>query len=92
MERAEIGGRILRTATGEERKRSSLSFQSLRHSFVSALANAGVAPDLRQKLAGHSDLKSHARYSHHEIDAMRSAVATVPFRCETPRGVDYLDF
>jgi integrase len=78
MEQAQIGGRILRAATGQGRKQSSLSFHSLRHSFVSALANAGVAPDLRQKLAGHTDLKSHARYSHHEIQAMRSAVATVP--------------
>ena len=78
MEQAQIGGRILRAATGQGRKQSSLSFHSLRHSFVSALANAGVASDLRQKLAGHTDSKSHARYSHHEIDAMRSAVATVP--------------
>ena len=30
------------------------------------------------KLAGHTDSKSHARYSHHEIDAMRSAITTVP--------------
>jgi integrase len=78
MEKAEIGGRILRAATGKGRKQSSLSFHSLRHSFVSALANAGVAPDLRQKLAGHTDSKSHARYSHHEVDAMRSAIAKVP--------------
>lgn len=76
MERAQIGGRILRAATGQGRKQSSLSFHSLRRGFVSALANAGVASDLRQKLAGHTDSKSHARYSHHEIDAMRSAIAT----------------
>lgn len=78
MQQAKIGGRILRAATGKGRRQSSLSFHSLRHSFVSALANAGVAPDLRQKLAGHTDSKSHARYSHHEVDAMRSAIATVP--------------
>jgi integrase len=78
MMRAEIGGRILRDAKGQGRKQSSLSFHSLRHSFVSALANAGVASDLRQKLAGHTDSKSHARYSHHEVDAMRSAIAMVP--------------
>ena len=78
MEKAKIGGRALRATTGKGRKQSSLSFHSLRHSFVSALANAGIAPDLRQKLAGHTDSKSHARYSHHEIDAMRSAIKTVP--------------
>jgi hypothetical protein len=50
MHEAKIGGRVLRAATGKGRKQSSLSFHSLRHSFVSALANAGVAADLRQKL------------------------------------------
>jgi hypothetical protein len=60
VETAQIGGRILRAATGKGRKQSSLSFHSLRHSFVSALANAGVASDLRQKLAGHTDSRSHA--------------------------------
>jgi integrase len=82
MERAKIGGRILRAATGQGRKQSSLSFHSLRHSFVSELANAGVAPGLRQKLAGHTDSKSHARYSHHEIDAMRAAVVHLPSLAE----------
>jgi hypothetical protein len=28
------------------------TFHSLRHSFVSELANAGIAPDVRQLLAG----------------------------------------
>ena len=52
LERAQIGGRIVRAATGQGRKQSSLSFHSLRHSFVSALANAGIAPDLRQSSRG----------------------------------------
>lgn len=78
MEAAKIHGRTLRKAKGEGRKQSSLSFHSLRHSFVSALANAGVAADVRQKLAGHSDAKSHARYSHHELDTMRAAVELLP--------------
>ena len=51
---------------------------ALRHSFVSALANAGVASDIRQKLAGHADAKSHARYSHHEVEIMRAAVELLP--------------
>jgi site-specific recombinase XerD len=42
------------------------------------MANAGVAPELRQKLAGHSDLKSHAIYTHHELESLREAVAKVP--------------
>jgi len=41
MDSANIKGRLLREATGEGRSQSSLSFHSLRHSFNSALANAG---------------------------------------------------
>ncbi len=80
MEKAKIKGRALRTA-GEDssgRNTSSLSFHSLRHSFVSALANAGVASELRQKLSGHSDERTHAGYTHHEMDNLRAAVAKLP--------------
>ena len=34
------------------RKRSSLSFHSLRHSFNSAMANTGVTQEIRQRLTG----------------------------------------
>ena len=78
MAAAKIQGRKLRETKGEGREQSSLSFHSLRHSFVSALANAGVAAEVRQKLAGHSDSKSHARYSHHEVETMRAAVDLLP--------------
>ena len=78
MERAGIVARVVRDGEGAGRRTSSLSFHCLRHSFVSALANAGVAADLRQRLSGHADARSHARYTHHELDAMRAAVAMLP--------------
>ena len=78
MEKAGVKGRLLRGADGKGRKTYSLTFHSLRHSFVSALANAGVAAELRQKLSGHADDRSHARYTHHEIETLRAAVAKVP--------------
>lgn len=78
MEKSGVKGRILRGADGKSRKVNSLSFHSLRHSFVSALANAGVSPELRKKLSGHADERSHARYTHHEIDTLRAAVALLP--------------
>ena len=78
MESVNISGKSLRVTKGAGRSQSSLSFHSLRHSFVSALANAGVAADIRQKLAGHSDSKSHARYSHHEVATMKAAVDLIP--------------
>jgi len=53
-------------------------FPTLRHSFVSALANAGVSSELRRKLSGHADERSHARYTHHELDTLRAAVGKLP--------------
>ncbi len=49
------------------------TFHSLRHSFVSELANAGIAPDVRQLLAGHSDDRSHAVYTRTQLDTQRAA-------------------
>ncbi len=80
MEKAGVKGRALRSA-GENkggRNTSSLSFHCLRHSFVSALANAGVAPELRKKLSGHADDRSHSNYTHHELNALRGAVEKIP--------------
>lgn len=53
-------------------------FHSLRHSYVSALANAEVGEDVRMKLAGHSDSEVHAIYSHHEIKTLAAAIEKMP--------------
>jgi uncharacterized protein YbjT (DUF2867 family) len=52
---------------------SKLSFHSLRHSFTSELARAGVAPEIRQRLTGHADLTSHKTYTHLELAGHRGA-------------------
>jgi integrase len=54
------------------------SFHSLRHSFTSALANAGVSPELRMKLTGHLSKGVHQRYTHHELEPLRRAVNSLP--------------
>ncbi len=54
------------------------SFHSLRHGFTSALANAGVAPELRMKLTGHGSEAVHRGYTHHEMEVLRSAVEKLP--------------
>ncbi len=54
------------------------SFHSLRHFFVSGMANAGVPSDVRRKLAGHADERQTARYSHLELNTLRKAVAKLP--------------
>jgi integrase len=78
MERAGIRGRLLREANGAGRSQSSLSFHSLRHSFNSAMANAGVSSEVRQKLTGHASARMNAQYTHHELEELRAAVSVIP--------------
>ena len=78
MERAGIEDGVAREKKGEAgRNVSRLSFHSLRHSFTSALANAGVPADVRQKLTGHADAKSHQIYSHHEFSTVADAIERI---------------
>lgn len=78
MDRTGIAAGIAREKSGAAgRSVSSLSFHSLRHSFTSALANAGVPTELRQKLTGHADAKSHATYTHHEFETIREALGAL---------------
>lgn len=54
------------------------TFHSLRHSFNSALANAGVADEVRMKLTGHSSKEMNARYTHLQVATLKNAVITLP--------------
>ncbi len=74
MEAAGIQGEK-RKATGKGRTQSTLSFHSLRHSFNSAMANAGVSQELRRKLTGHSSDAMNDGYTHHELETLRTAVS-----------------
>jgi integrase len=79
MERAGIADGVARQKIGEKgRNVSALSFHSLRHSFTSAMANANVPAEIRQKLTGHADSKSHVTYTHHELATVRRAIDSVP--------------
>jgi integrase len=78
MQRAGIDGGIIRERRGAAgRSVSALSFHSLRHSFNSALANAGVSQELRQKLTGHASEAMNTLYTHHELQTIRNAVASI---------------
>jgi site-specific recombinase XerD len=57
---------------------NSLSFHSLRHSFNSAMANAGVSQELRMKLTGHADTATNTGYTHHQLEPLRKAVESIP--------------
>jgi len=75
----DVERRLIIEAGGKEgRAFNKLSFHSLRHTYVSQLANAGIAPDVRKLLAGHSDDRSHAVYTHTQLDTLRAAVGKLP--------------
>jgi integrase len=63
---------------GGNRKISKRTFHALRHSFTSVLANAGVSSELRMKLTGHTTESAHQRYTHHELDVLKEAIAKLP--------------
>jgi integrase len=61
-----------------KRQFSRLSFHSLRHSFNSELANAGVGQEVRMKLTGHTTAEMNRRYTHHELKPLKQAIGKLP--------------
>jgi integrase len=78
MESARIEQRVIRDRNKEGRTVYALSFHSLRHSFSSVLANAGVSEERRMALTGHRSRDMHQHYSHHELEQLQKAVALLP--------------
>ena len=68
----------LESAGGLGRGRNKLSFHSFRHSLNSAMANAGVPQEIRQKLLGHRDADTNKLYTHLDFPALRAAVDAIP--------------
>lgn len=74
---------IIAEGEGEDRKEGkgrrfmSLGFHSLRHTFVSLLANQNVSKEMRMKLAGHTS-EAHDRYTHLEVDTLRDSINAIP--------------
>ena len=64
--------------TGKGRTFRALGFHSLRHSFISRLANANISADVRKSIAGHSSDAAHNRYVHLELDTQRRAIDGLP--------------
>lgn len=78
MRDAGIGQHRVKGKGKKGRTFSKLSFHSLRHSFTSALANAGIAAEVRQKLTGHADATTHQKYTHLELQPLQAAIAALP--------------
>ena len=78
MKKAGVVGQVTAKGGQKGRARSSHTFHSLRHSFNSAMANAGVSQEIRQLLTGHASKAINDRYTHTELETLRKAVGTVP--------------
>lgn len=74
----ECGIETQQEAEGCKRKRTLVSFHSLRHTFVSMSANAGTPLSIVRRLVGHVSEKMTQRYFHESEDAMQAAVAAIP--------------
>ncbi|MDB3939513.1 tyrosine-type recombinase/integrase [Verrucomicrobiales bacterium] len=80
LETAGIEGRVeeAKTEGGKGRRRKSLGFSCLRHTFNSAMANAGVDQEIRMKLAGQSSNAVNDIYTHLDHETFSDAVHAVP--------------
>ena len=75
MEKAGVERHITRKrADGAARDISQRSFHSLRHTFTSLLANANVPEEVRMKMTGHTDTRTHQKYTHEDFSILQNAV------------------
>ena len=63
---------------GRRHRTPEATFHSLRHTFVSFAANAGVPLHIVQSIVGHESTSMTRHYYHENIDALKSAVAAIP--------------
>jgi integrase len=70
-------GQDERKKDGKRRRFTAKSFHSLRHGFVSSMANNGVSKELRMKLAGHTSEEVASGYTHHEYARLKEAVHSI---------------
>ena len=82
-------GRVFRAAgivtsvhiEGRRTRTPEATFHSLRHTFVSFAANAGVPLHVVQSIVGHESTAMTRHYYHENLAALQSAVAAIPVVC-----------
>jgi hypothetical protein len=67
---------------GRHRKTPEATFHSLRHTFVSLAANAGVPLHIVQSIVGHESTAMTRHYYHENVDALKQAVDAIPSICD----------
>src|SRR4030095_5690513 len=78
MANAGIRAPLGKEKSGKGRRFRALGFHSLRHTFISKLANAEISPDVRKEITGHSSDEIHRRYVHLELGKQRRAIMNIP--------------
>ena len=63
---------------GRRYRTPEATFHSLRHTFVSFAANAGVPLHVIQSIVGHESTAMTRHYYHEDLEALKSAVAVIP--------------
>ena len=63
---------------GRRKKTPEATFHSLRHTFVSLSANAGVPLHIVQSIVGHESTAMTRHYYHENINSLRMAVNSIP--------------
>ena len=63
---------------GRRHKTPEATFHSLRHTFISFAANAGVPLHIVQSIVGHESTAMTRHYYHENLTALKSAVAAIP--------------
>ena len=63
---------------GRRTRTPEATFHSLRHTFVSLAANAGVPLHVVQSIVGHESTAMTRHYYHESAEALRQAVAAIP--------------
>ena len=86
MAKAGIKGETEKPKGKAGRTRNALSFHCLRHTFNSALANAGVSVEIRLALVGHASPEMNMNYTHRELAPLQEAMKSLPGRDVENRG------
>ncbi len=71
------------TVEGRRWKAPDAGFHSLRHTFVSMSANAGVPLHIVQSIVGHESSAMTRHYYHENVEALQRAVEAIPSISET---------
>ena len=78
MDKAKIRVPMGIEKAGKGRRFRTLGFHSLRHSFISRLANSEVSADVRKQIVGHSSDEIHRRYVHLDLSLQEKAIGKLP--------------